>query len=362
MVRVAKQEDKQKFMELWKTCFHDSDSFCNWLFTNRFYPSYSACVEVDEAFVSSMQAVPYTVRVRGKNLTGCMLCGISTHPDYRGKGYMKKMVQFHMQQIAKLGCGLAVHTPAVLESYFSIGHLPVADAYYYEGHSFAKEEQKATLLEKEDWHRLFPLYQREIVEKYSTCIARTQEEFLRKGDDYGADGAKCLVLQDETIRGYAFFYDYNSEITAVEVVAEVGYYESLLAELFSWKENTKVSAKLPTCVDLEVPFATKERKQKGVAGLVSAKKFLEELQLNCPYTMEIVDTFVAENNGIFTFSGQKSTKPPVIKWEVSTFVQVLVGYYSLDEVREKIEVFDEEAFSYINQMLPKEHCYIIDEY
>ena len=132
-VRVAKENDVEGFYRLWKICFGDSDNFCNWLFENRFYPDYSVCLEKNGEILSAMQAVPYKIVVRGKGLPGAMLCGVSTHPDHRKKGFMRKIFTLAMNHLRQKDILLTVHTPAVLESYFSYGHFPVADASYIQG-------------------------------------------------------------------------------------------------------------------------------------------------------------------------------------------------------------------------------------
>ena len=129
-VRIAKAEDKKAFYDLWKICFGDSDAFCDWFFRNRFAPDYSVVLETEGKIVSCMQAFPYTLWIRGREIPGAMLCGVSTHPDYRKKGYMGQIFTYEMKLLREKGCLVAPHTPAVLQSYFPFGHFPVADAAY----------------------------------------------------------------------------------------------------------------------------------------------------------------------------------------------------------------------------------------
>ena len=39
-----------------------------------------------------------------------------------------------------------------------------------------------------------------------------------------------------------------------------------------------------------------------------------------------------------------------------------VGYHSLEELQDKLNITDEAKFTEINRLLPKQKCYIIDEY
>ena len=127
-VRVAHQADKKEFDRLWKVCFGDSEAFCDWFFENRFAPEYSIVLETEGEIASCMQAFPYHILIRGREIPGAMLCGVSTHPSQRKKGHMGQIFSYEMNHLRKMGCSVAPPTPAVLPSYFSLGHFPVADA------------------------------------------------------------------------------------------------------------------------------------------------------------------------------------------------------------------------------------------
>ncbi|WMI82284.1 GNAT family N-acetyltransferase [Anaerotignum sp. MB30-C6] len=361
-VRVAKENDVEGFYGLWKICFGDSDNFCNWLFQNRFFPHYSVCLEKNGEIFSAMQAVPYTISVRGKDLPGAMLCGVSTHPDQRKKGYMRKIFTMEMNLLREKGKLLAVHTPAVLESYFAYGHFPVADALYMKGRRKVDKRDDFLFFEKSSWEELYPLYEMNIGQRYSGAVRRTKAEFLRKGEDYASDGGKCIVLKDDKIQGYAFVYLLEDELICPEAVANDGYYGGLLDELFALANGREISVKLPP--DVEVPFEFGERilRQKGVAGVCNIGEILKKLEISCPYKIECYDPIVPENNGIFSFDGTTVDAQPAIKIEAGYFLGVLMGYVSLDDVSQFVTIYNKDGYDFMNQALPKCKCYIIDEY
>ena len=111
IVRNAAAADRKDFRRLWKACFHDSDAFCNWFFEKRFLPEYSVCLETEGEFASCMQAYPYSVWLRGREIPGAMLCGVSTDPNHRKKGYMGKIFPYEMEMLRQKGILVAPHTP-----------------------------------------------------------------------------------------------------------------------------------------------------------------------------------------------------------------------------------------------------------
>ncbi|WP_352399050.1 GNAT family N-acetyltransferase [Anaerotignum sp.] len=361
-VRIAKNEDVEGFYRLWQICFGDSDSFCNWLFQKRFVPNWSVCLEKYGEIVSAMQAVPYTIGVRGKDLPGAMLCGVSTHPDHRKKGYMRRIFTKEMNLLSNKGVLLAVHTPAVLESYFAYGHFPVADAVYIQGKSGGGVQKEVHYFHHTQWEELFPIYERNIAEKYSGALKRTKAEFLRKGDDYASDGGKCIVLKEDEIQGYAFVYLMENKLVCPEAVAKEGYYNKLLEEIVAAANGREVAIKLPPDLEIAPKFGKKTLQQKGVAGVCNISGILKKLEIHCPYKVEVFDEMVSENNGIFSFDGKKAQGQAAIKIAAGHFLGVLMGYVSLDEVSQFVTIYSQDGFDYINGALPKCKCYIIDEY
>ncbi len=362
LVRVATKDDVNGFYRLWKLCFGDSDAFCNWLFQNRFFPEYSVCLENEGEILSAMQGVPYTIRVRDKDLPGVMLCGVSTHPDHRKKGYMHKIFTFEMNLLHQKGVSLVVHTPAALESYFAYGHYPVADALYIQGNGEIEEKSNYSFLEKSQWERLYPLYEHNIGKTYSGAIRRTKDEFLRKCEDYAADGGRCIVIKNSEIEGYAFIYSLENEIICPEAVANEGEYDALVKQVFALSNGREVSIKLPPDVKISSEYGKKNGCQKGVAGVSNICEILKKLEISCPYAIEIFDPIVLENNGVFSFAGAKTLEDPAIKVEAGHFLRVLMGYVSLDEIRPFVTILNQGGYDFINRILPKCKCYIIDEY
>lgn len=363
-VRIASQNDRKEFNRLWKICFGDSDAFCDWFFTYRYAPEYSVVLETEGEIVSCMQAFPYHIRIRGREISGAMLCGVSTHPDHRKKGYMGEIFRYEMNHLRQKGCIVAPHTPAVLPSYFSFGHLPVADASYLECDCVPvmKTAVKLHSVKEKGWSKLFPLYQK-FAEKYSGIIDRTEEDFLRKAADYAADGGKCAAyIKNNEIKGYAFYYQTEELLLCVEAAAEDGCYHSLMEGLLAEGKGLVFSAKLPPALYLHFPFTKLTRMQKGVMGLCNAPALLKALDLPISYGFKVNDHVVPENNGVFDFKGEPYAGQPVFEISAGHLLQVLVGYHSLSELRDELQILDEERFCEIDALLPKQNCYIIDEY
>ena len=60
--------------------------------------------------------------------------------------------------------------------------------------------------------------------------------------------------------------------------------------------------------------------------------------------------------------GMPYTGESIFEISAGNFLQVLVGYHTLEELKSEIIIYDKDKFDMINSLLPKQNCYIIDEY
>ena len=225
-----------------------------------------------------------------------------------------------------------------------------------------KKKDPICIVKEDRWKDLYPLYCR-FAEKYSGIVKRTEADFLRKAADYAADGGKSIAYIDhEAIKAYAFYYQTDAEITCVEAVADDGYWEKLMESLFALGSGLKFSAKLPPDVEISSPFASLEKLQKGVMGLCNAASLLKILDLTIPYGFKLRDHVISEHNTTLNFHGDPYHGEPVFEISAGHLLQVLVGYHSLHELKSEIVIYDAAKFDEIDSLLPKQNCYIIDEY
>lgn len=84
---------KKKMSILWKETFHDSDEYISLIFNNYFDPSYVVYEECGEEIVAGMIGIPYNFGNAELSIKGLYLCGLATHPQYRSRGIMTKLLE-----------------------------------------------------------------------------------------------------------------------------------------------------------------------------------------------------------------------------------------------------------------------------
>ena len=368
-IRIVKKEDKEQLKELWKNSFQDSKQFVDWYFENRFIPSYSVCMEKDGEIISAIHSSPVHVILRGKLFPSTIVAGCATKKGYEKKGYMKQLFSYFMNYMREIEIVLAPHTPARLETFFNIGHYPVADAGFFDCEKVTQYNQ--TLVES---NKIVEIKNNELLDNlllcyqktafsYSGMISRSLADFHLKASDYRADGGKCIAhIIDEKIKGYCFYFDTPEFVHMEEFITENEQEEILFIE---YGKKLAFGKKL----HIKLPYNTKfsnnlKIEPHSVMGLINAQKLLSILGNHLPYTIEITDAIVNKNQGIYDMQGNKTNKSPQIKIESGRFLQWISGYASLKELAQKEQaiLLDEQAAYELDKLFPKVPCRIIDEY
>ena len=104
MVQYSEEKQKPYLKILWKLCFpKDSDYFIDFYY-DRIYQDDETlvCLENNRP-VAALQIIPYSIKTGNQIRQGGYLSGIMTHPDFRKRGYMDKLLQAAFDEMIKKG-------------------------------------------------------------------------------------------------------------------------------------------------------------------------------------------------------------------------------------------------------------------
>ena len=98
-IRFARECEKDNIMEIWDYCFNDGPKFTDYYFNNK-YKNYNTIVVEEEAeIVSSLQLNQYRIQLNNQIYNTSYVVGVSTLPEARGRGYMKYMMEFMLNEL-----------------------------------------------------------------------------------------------------------------------------------------------------------------------------------------------------------------------------------------------------------------------
>lgn len=240
LVRMANDSDKEAFKYLWTVCFNDTIPFVEWFFENRFFPEYSVCIEFDGRIICAMQSIKAPIWIREESITGVIVAGVCTHPDFRGMHLMKSMFAFYIEQMRNKGITAITYKPENMNTYHSLGHFPSTNTIWYEfvsgdfdaktrdsyddSFSLGLENYSFTICRIKDMTpfdvtKCFDLYSK-IAYLYSGMVDRDFELFKLKASDYNCVGGNIAIYYlDNTVLAYCFYFDMENVIYGEEFIA-----------------------------------------------------------------------------------------------------------------------------------------------
>lgn len=95
----AKKSDKQQLLDLWILCFDEKPEAAQLFFDNCFQPENAYIASTDGKIIAAL----YLLAGNCNGLQSHYLCGASTHPDYRKKGIMAKLIEFALDDAKAKG-------------------------------------------------------------------------------------------------------------------------------------------------------------------------------------------------------------------------------------------------------------------
>ena len=252
MIRFADSKDKPAIRQMWKLCFDDSEEFMDLYFREKYKSENTLVYSCDEKIVSSLQMLPYTITFYGKKIPFYYLSGLCTLPEYRSKGFMKRLIEAAHHEMKKRKIPLAVLIPAEKELF-----------HFYEQFGYEQvfeADEKLIPLKKiltehpiiEDAYTVFDLN----FQQKDFCVQKTMDDFKTIVDEYKIDGCPPKTNLSGMARIIDAEYLFN---LYKESVSASGLKLSLLnlGELSSIKSN-ELKADVRILCRLLFGFKTKE--------------------------------------------------------------------------------------------------------
>ncbi len=235
-IRTMKQSDSDAALKIWQDIFEESDSFVQWLFTNRFYPEYSSCVDDQGEIVSVIHGMPLPLQFGDKLYKGAIIGGVATLPAYRGLGLMKKLMVYETQLLKELGIQLITHKPVNPAVYYSCDQYLCTKSgdFIYE-----KKGKCVPALRKFNLDAALTAY-KHFASRYNGIVWRDETLMRLKVDDYLSDHIQSYMLES----GAYCFVDIGKD--GVAVCQEFAYFqETEVQQLLESIPARTITGRLP---------------------------------------------------------------------------------------------------------------------
>lgn len=371
MLRMADMADKETLKALWKLCFNEEQGFLDWFFETRFLPDYCPVYEEGGGIASALHSLPVYISLRDSILPCAIVAGVATHPDYRGRGLMNKLLAFFMDRLRQEGIPLIAHRPVNLEVYRSAGHFPASDSRFVE---LAAPAPRPLADDCMDWDipghyaDLYRCYAR-FAKRYSGMVQRSYADFVLKCGDYLASGASCVAALDAQgdVEGYCLYFKEEGETPALlgEECAALSppAYGRLYAALARRSTGRLLKLRLAPDAGLAPEGARVKVLPRSVLGVTDVSALLASLGLADEGAVEVIDPLLPANRGVFSLAGRPTSERPQLRIPAGRLAQWAVGYRSMaDLVKTSQATAPDPAIVARMDELGMRPCFIIDEY
>jgi len=366
----ALPQEKKELSELWFACFGDDETFRGWFFANRFWPEYCLVARQQGQIIGAVYGLPTRLWVRQKVVSAVIIGGVSTHPDHRGRGVMRRLFTEFMQEMHRRQVPLTFLHPVREDLYFSLEHYTCSDRGFLTLHAEAARPARPTgVIPLEFDQRLEELqtcYQQYIA-PYSGPVWRDTAAQRFKADDYRAGGAKLLAAVDgqNNIEGYCYYFKDEKSVMGEECVAlKDDAYLRLTQALAHLAEGLELTVKLPPDHLPRLEGSIAETKPWGCMGVAHLPTLLQTLGCGEDFAIEVADPIVPGNSGTFDLNGTPTEKAPQVSLSAGHLAQWLCGYRSLAQLAAEgnAAIHHAAAAAQLDLLLPPQNCLCSEEY
>ena len=346
-IRFAKESDKNNIIDIWNYCFDDGPKFTDYYFNDKYKHENTIVVEDDEEIVSSLQLSQYNLKLNDKIYDTSYVVGVSTFPQARGKGYMKHIMDFTLNELYRKNQLVSILMPIDYRLYRKYGYehcydqieyeIDIADLSGFKSKGFLK---KAKLDNINDLINI----ENNFLKDLNGTIIRDENYYENLFKEVESEDGHIYIHEDELKDGYIIYFINNENIFVREL-----YYNNLNALKgilrFLYNHNTqckKVTISSP--IDDKIRFILSNPKTANIklkpfmmGRVINFKKYLESLNIksneNLSINISVKDDFIKENNKIFKIhlnnnklNVESGDYIPDVEFNINTITQLAFSY------------------------------------
>ncbi len=292
---MSKQDDTK---QLWKLCFGDSDDFIHFYFDAKYSDQNTFAIYESDKMVSVLQAIPYQIHTLGQTFDAAYISGACTHPEYRNKGYMSRLLQQTIQTLYERNVPLTFLIPQekwLCKYYAQFGFS--LDLYRSEmvcaTRSFSNEYEVLPV-HKNSYENVLNSYRKYTVK--TNCVLHDSTDFLNNLIEVKLSGGEILAISNEDeIQAFALLRE-----ATLEIFGDMKYTDSFCA--FCNRKGIPYRTILTQNSGKKVPH--------GMIRIVCTEPILEAFtKINSQQfpNISLRDNEIAANNKTITLSNSTKT-------------------------------------------------------
>lgn len=348
-IRYAIEKDLENIKDIWNYCFGDEEGFVNYYFDNKYKPENTILIEENDELMSSLQLNQYKVNLNNKIYDTSYVVGVSTYPNARGKGYMKDMMDFALNELYKKDQLVSLLMPIDYRLYKKYGYEHCYDQIEYK---LNIEELKQFKIVG-DFEKITNNHINYMMDIYNEFLLNTNGYVVRDKNYYEnlfkeikCENGHMYIHKEENYEGYIIYFIMEDTMFIREICYKnISSLKSMLK--FIYNHNTqckKVTIMSPVIDSIRYILPNLKTSEINIkpfmmGRVINLEKFLNTLSIECNdldgVYIEIIDNQIKENNNVFEIR-VKDNKVKAIKSNKKADIGLSINYIS------------QLAFSYID--------------
>lgn len=223
MIRFAEEADRPAVCALWELCFPDDSGF-NPYYLDRLLSVSDTLLCIEDGLLAAMtQMLPYALRLQGQELSVTYIYGACTHPEFRRRHLMSRLLEESFRIDAERGRAASMLIPAepwLFDFYRPFGYEPAF--YLADGLHIVQGAPQAGFraLRDDDVPALDRLY-RASAAQADPLVLRTEQQWRDQIALFHALGLGAFGLEapDGGLSAYAFVWKNADSLWAQECVS-----------------------------------------------------------------------------------------------------------------------------------------------
>ena len=364
-------DDIERAKDIWRENFTDSEEEIDFYFKTIYKDKNFLLLEEDSEIKASLHENPYDICFNRNILPSFYIVGVAVSPEYRGKGYMRKLLNHSLKNALSNNRDIVFLSPINTEIYSNFGFGYISGLEHYElklediPFNSINRDIEIKKAGEEDFNSIIELYNKKM-KNSNIYLERDKEYFNRiKAEIENENGKIYVFYREKRITGYLMCYFREEEIFAREFFySDIESAKTMLAFIKTFKEyypNLKVATPQGSNFNFLFPNQLKIEKKENpyiLGRILNVKNILSYLNIkSTTFNIKVKDNIIDENNGVFSIEEDGSVKKldNIDNWNIDIDIRdlgtLLSGYISIDELLElekiKINDIDLEVLSSI---------------
>ncbi len=347
-------DDTEKAKEIWRENFNDSEEEINFYFKNIYRENNFLMLEESGEIKASLHENPYDISFNKNILPSFYIVAVAVSPEYRGKGYMKKLLNHSLKNAFSNNRDIVFLSPINTEIYSNFGFGYISGLEHYElklediPFNNIDKDIEIKKASEDNFNSIIELYNRKM-KNSNIYLKRDKEYFNRIKKEVENENGKIYVFSKEkrTV-GYLMCYFRENEIFAREFFYfDIETAKTMLAFIKTFKEyypNLKVATPQGSNFNFLFPNQLKVEKKENpfiLARILNVKNILSYLNIKgTAFNIKVRDNIIDENNDVFSIEedGNVEKIDNIDEWNIDIDIRDLAtlvsGYMSIDDLVE----------------------------